>query len=76
MVKVLENVFGGIICSFAVIKFVAILKPDVCLIAGREEHKYGVPKFLLHMLKNNSAAENCTGARHSQVVNLSIFYNI
>ena len=36
-----------------------------------EEHKYGVPKFLLHMLKNN-----CTDARLSQVVNLSIFYNI
>ena len=34
MVKVLENVFGGIICSFAVITFVAILKPDVCIIAA------------------------------------------
>ena len=42
-----------------------------------EEHKYGVPKFLLHMLKNNSAAENCTDVqRLTQVVNLSIFYNI
>ena len=28
-----------------------------------EEHRYGVLKFLLHMLKNNSAAENCTDVR-------------
>ena len=37
-VKVLENVLSGIICSFAVnnlIKFVAILQPDVCIISGR-----------------------------------------
>ena len=35
-------------------------------------------KFLLHVLKNNSAAENCTVVRLGQVVtiNLSIFYNI
>ena len=36
MVKVLENVFGGIICSFAVIKFAAILKPDVCRPGGAQ----------------------------------------
>ena len=33
-------------------------------------------KFLLHILKNNSAAENCTDVRLGQVVNLSIFYTI
>ena len=33
-------------------------------------------KFLLHILSNNSAAENCTDVRLGQVVNLSIFYNI
>ena len=33
-------------------------------------------KFLLHMLKNNSAAENCTDVRLGQVVNLSIFYTV
>ena len=33
-------------------------------------------KFLLHILKNNSAAENCTDVRLGQVVNLTIFYNI
>ena len=32
--------------------------------------------FLLHILKKNSAAENCTDVRLGQVVNLSIFYNI
>ena len=45
MVKVLENVFGGIICSFAVIKFVAILKPDVCLISGRRSTNMASPNF-------------------------------
>ena len=33
-------------------------------------------KFLLLILKNNTAAENCTDIRLAQVVNLSIFYNI
>ena len=33
-------------------------------------------KFLLHILKNNSAEENCTDLRLDQVINLSIFYNI
>ena len=33
-------------------------------------------KFLLHILKKNSAAENCTDVRLGRVVNLSIFYNI
>ena len=33
-------------------------------------------KFLLQILKKNSAAENCTDARLGQFVNLSIFYNI
>ena len=61
------------------IKFVAILKPDVCIIS--KEHKYGVPivstlNLLLHILKNNSAAENCTVVRLGQVDNWSIFYNI
>ena len=32
-------------------------------------------KFLLLILKNNTAAENCTDIRLGQVVNLSIFYN-
>ena len=30
-------------------------------------------KFLLHILKNNSAVENCTDVRLGQVVNLTIF---
>ena len=55
------------------IKFVALLKTDVCIIS--KEHKYGVPKvspinkLLLHISKNNSAAENCTDVRLGQVVN-------
>ena len=33
-------------------------------------------KFRLHILKNNSAAENCTDVSRDQFVYLSIFYNI
>ena len=64
----------------------AILKPDVCIISDRHifaprrstiASPLGEPyKFLLHILKNNSAAENCTDVRLGQVVNLSIFDSI
>ena len=33
-------------------------------------------KYLVHILKNSSAVENCTGVRLGQVVNFLIFYNI
>ena len=72
--------------SKQLIKFVAILKPDVCIIStaifmllggaqiwGPHSEPY---KFLLHILKKNSAAENCTDVRRGQVVNLSTFYNV
>ena len=72
--------------SEQLIKLVAILKPDVCVISGRHicaprrstnmGHHMEPYKFLLHILKNNSAAENCTDVRLGQVVNLTIFYNI
>ena len=72
--------------SEQLIKFVAILKPDVCIISGRHicaprrstnmGHHMEPYKFLLHILKNSSAAENCTDVRLGQVVNLTIFYNI
>ena len=64
-----------------------MLKPDVCIISDR--HIFALRrstnitsplsepyKFLLHILKNNSAAENCTDMRLGQVVNLSIFDSI
>ena len=65
----------------------AILKPDVCIIsdrhifAPRRSTNIASPlsepyKFLLHILKNNSAAKNCTDVRLGQVVNLSIFDSI
>ena len=65
----------------------AILKPDVCIIsdrhifAPRRSTNIASPlsepyKFLLHSLKNNSAAENSTDVRLGQVVNLSIFDSI
>ena len=64
----------------------AILKPDVCIIStaifvllggAQIWRPHSEPyKFLLHILKKNSAAENCTDVRPGQVVNLSIFYNI
>ena len=70
--------------SEQLIKFVAILKPALfppaifVLLGGAQILRpHSEPyKFLLHILKNNSAAENCTDVRLGQVVNLSIFYNI
>ena len=72
--------------SNQLIKFVAILKPDVCIIStaifvplggAQIWGLYSEPyKFLWHILKKNSAAENCMDVRLGQVVNLSIFYNI
>ena len=70
--------------SEQLIRFVAILKPDVCIISGRHIcaprwstliwRPHCEPyKFLLHILKNNSAVENCTDVRLGQVVNLTIF---
>ena len=89
MVKVLENVFRGIICSFAVNNwsnlwrywnqmFALFPPPYLCSSGGAQiwglhSEPY---KFLLHILKKNSAAENWTDVRLGQVVNLSIFYNI
>ena len=78
----IRKCFNGnnlLVRSEQLIKFMAILKPDVCIISGR--HICAPPhsepyKFLLHILKNNSATENCTDGSLGQVVNLSIFYNI
>ena len=76
MVKVLENVFRRIICSFAV-KICGDTETR-CLHYFRHPYLcYSEPyKLLLHIWKNNSAAENGTDVRLGQVVNLSIFYNI
>ena len=71
-----------LIRSEQLIKFVAILRSDVCIISGRHicAPPNGVPmqsepyKFLSHILKNNSAEENCTDKRIGQAINLSIFY--
>ena len=89
MVKVLENVFRGIICSFAVNNwsnlwrywnqmFALFPPPYLCSSGGAQIWRpHSEPfKFLLHILKKNSAAENWTDVRLGQVVNLSIFYNI
>ena len=57
MVKSIRKCVKGnnlLVRSEQMIKFVAILKPDVCIISGRHSEPY---KFLLHILKNNSAAE-------------------
>ena len=89
MVKVLENVFRGIICSFAVNNwsnlwrywnqmFALFPPPYLCSSGGAQIWRpHSEPyKFLLHILKKNSAAEDCTDVRRGQVVNLSTFYNI
>ena len=84
-----KNVFRRIICSFTVTDQICGDGENRCLsclhhFRPPEEQKYGQIwrphsepyKFLLHILKNNSAAENCTDVRLGQVVNLSIFYHI
>ena len=84
-----KNVFRRIICSFTVTDQICGDSENRCLsclhyFRPPEEQKYGQIwrphsepyKFLLHILKNNSAAENCSDVRLGQVVNLSIFYNI
>ena len=72
--------------SEQLIKFVAILKPDVCIISGchvcapqrnTNMMSHSEPyKFLLHILKNKSAVENCTYMVLRLVTNLSVFYDI
>ena len=64
-------VYGNnlLIRSEQLIKFVAIMNPDVYIVSGH--HICAPPwrpqsepyKFLLHILKNNSAEENCTNVR-------------
>ena len=89
MVKVLENVFRWIICSFAVWttdqlwrywnQMFALFPAVIFVLLGAAQiwRPRSEPyKFLSHILKNNSAAENCTDVRLGQVVNLSIFHNI
>ena len=84
-----KNVFRRIICSFTITDQICGDSENRCLsclhyFRPPEEQKYGQIwrphsepyKFLLHILKNNSAAENCSDVRLGQVVNLSIFYNI
>ena len=81
-----KNVFRRIICSFTVTDQICGDSENRCLsclhyFRPPEEQKYGQIwrphsepyKFLLHILKNNSAAENWTEVRLGQVVNLSIF---
>ena len=88
-VKVLENVFRGIICSFAVNNWsnltrywnqmLALFPAAIFVLFGGAQiwRPHSEPyKFLLQILKKNSAAENCTDLRLGQFVNLSIFYNI
>ena len=83
-----RNVFRGIICLFAVnndqiyddtetrcLHYFQL--PYLCSSAAQIWRPHSEPyKFLSHILKNNSAAENCTDVRLGQVVNLSIFFNI
>ena len=84
MVKVLENVLRGIICSFAVHNWLnlwrywnrifALFPAAIFVLLGGAQ--YCVPivspiNFCYIFLKNNSVAENCTHVRLSQVVNLS-----
>ena len=82
-VKVLENVFSAIICSFAVNNwsnlwrywnqmFALFPAAIFVLLRGAQIwHPHSEPyKFLLHILKNNSVAENCINVRLGQVVNL------
>ena len=80
-VKVLENVFSAIICSFAVNNWSNLwryqmfaLFPAAIFVLLREAQiwcPHSEPyKFLLPILTNNSAAENCINVRLVQVVNL------
>ena len=89
MVKVLENVLREIICSFAVnnwsnlwrywfqmfVLFLAAIFVPLGWAQIWLPHSEAY-KFRLHILKNNSAAENCTDVSRDQFVYLSIFYNI
>ena len=76
MVKVLENVFRRIICSFAVNNWSNCGDTETRCFHYFRRPCHGPYIYLLHILKNSSAAENCTGVRLGQVFNLSIFYNI
>ena len=82
-VKVLENVFSAIICSFAVNNWSNLwrywnqmfaLFPAAIFVLLRGAQiwcPHSEPyKFLLPILTNNSAAENCINVRLVQVVNL------
>ena len=82
-VKVLENVFSGIICSFVVNNWsnlwrycnqVFALFPAAIFVLLRGAQIWRLHsepyKVLLHILKNNSTAENCINVRLGQVVNL------
>ena len=88
-VKVLENVFRGIICSFAINNWsnlwrywnqmFALFPAAIFVLLGGAQiwRPHSEPIiFLLHILKKNSAVENCTDVRLGQVANSSIFYNI
>ena len=82
MVKVLENVFRGIIFSFAVNSWsnlwqywnqmLAIFLAAIFVLLREAQiwRSHSEPnKFLLHTLRKNSAAEDCIDVRLGQVVN-------
>ena len=84
MVKVLENVLRGIICSFPVNnwsnlwrywnRIFALFPAAIFVLLGGAQYCAPIVSpinFCYIFLKNNSAAENCTHVRLSQVVNLS-----
>jgi len=89
MVKLLVNGFREIICSFAVNNWsnlwrywnqmFALFPAAIFVPLGWAQiwRPHSEPyTFLLHIFKNNSAAENCTDVSRGQVVILSIFYLI
>ena len=88
MVEVLENVFKGIICSFAVNNGSDLWRYwnqmfalfPAAIFCSSEEHKYGIPIVSLinfcYILKSNSEVENCAGVRLGLVFNLLIFWNL
>ena len=76
MAKVLENVLRGIICSFEVNNWsnlwrywnqiFALFPAAIFVLLGGAQiwrSHSELYKFLLHILKNNSVAENCTDVR-------------
>ena len=89
MAKVLENVLRGIICSFEVNNWsnlwrywnqmFALFPAAIFVLLRRAQiwRPHSEPyKFLLHILKNNSAAENCTDLTRFLIYRYSIISEV